>query len=59
MEEEIPEEINTPIIAIIDEIPFPSIAEIGRYCNVSRQAASQAHNRKANKINGHDITWIN
>ena len=35
-DDDIPEEIEVPIVGIIDEIPFKSYAEMGRYCGVSR-----------------------
>ena len=35
-ESDIPEEIEVPIIGILNEIPFASYAEMGRYCGVSR-----------------------
>jgi len=34
--EDIKEEIDVPIIAIIDEIPFPRIQDIADYLNISR-----------------------
>lgn len=56
---DIPEEIEVPIIGILNEIPFSSYAEMGRYCGVSRQAVHAAMKRKAKKIKGFDVIWIN
>lgn len=58
-ETDISEEIEVPIIAIVDEIPFASYAEIGRYCDVSRQAVHSAWKRKSKQVHGHEIIWIN
>lgn len=52
------EEIDVPIVCIIDEIPFKTAAEAARYVNVSRQAMSAAKNRKAKKVGGLSITWM-
>lgn len=55
---DIPEEIEVPIIGILNEIPFASYAEMGRYCGVSRQAAHSAKQRNAKQIKGYDVIWI-
>ena len=57
-ENDIPEEIDVPIVGIINEIPFISYAEIGRYCGVTRQAAHDAWKRKSKQIHGYEVTWI-
>lgn len=56
-ETDIPEEIEVPIVGILNEIPFSSYAEMGRYCGVSRQAAHAAKQRKAKQIKGYDVIW--
>lgn len=38
--EDIPEEIEVPIIAIIEEIPFPRVQDVANYLGISRQAVS-------------------
>jgi len=35
-DEEIPEEIDVPIIALVDEIPFARIQDIADYLNISK-----------------------
>ena len=52
------EEIEVPFICIIDEIPFDSFSEAGRYLGVSRQAVHQAKKRKSTQINGSKIEWF-
>jgi hypothetical protein len=42
----------------IGEFYFFSYSEIGRYLNVSRQAVSQAYNRKSKTISGKEIIWF-
>ena len=56
---DIPEEIDVPIVGIINEIPFSSYAEMGRYCGISRQGAHAAMKRHAKKIQNMEVTWIN
>ena len=57
--EEEPEEfIEVPYICIIDEIPFNSFAEIGRYLGVSRQAVHSASKRRAKTLGGKPVIWI-
>lgn len=56
-ETDIPEEIEVPIVGILNEIPFASYAEMGRYCGVSRQATHAAKQRKAKQIKGYDVIW--
>ena len=56
-DEEIPEEIEVPIIGLIDEIPFARVIDMATYLNVSRQAVSRAKVNHRSKINGHDIIW--
>lgn len=55
---DIPEEIEVPIVGILNEIPFSTCAEMGRYCGVSRQAVHAAKQRGAKQIKGYDVTWI-
>ena len=57
--EEILEEVDVPIICIIDEIPFPRVIDIAEYLNVSRQAVSKAKVNNKSSINGHEVIWIN
>ena len=57
--EEVLEEVDVPIICIIDEIPFPRVIDIAEYLNVSRQAVSKAKVNNKNLINGHEVIWIN
>ena len=52
------EEIDVPLICIIDEIPFNSYTEAGIYLGVSKQAVHQAYHRKATSIAGKNITWF-
>ena len=56
--EEPDEEIEVPIICIIDEIPFASLSEIGRYLGVSRQAVHQAKKRNSKVVAGANILWV-
>ena len=53
-----PEGIDVDPICIIDNISFVVGAEAARYLGVSRQAFSQAKERKAHTIKGKKITWI-
>ena len=57
--EEVSEEVDVPIICIIDEIPFPRVIDIAEYLNVSKQAVSKAKVNNKNLINGHEVIWIN
>lgn len=57
--EEVLEEVDVPIICIIDEIPFPRVIDIAEYLNVSRQAVSKAKVNNKSSINGHEVIWIN
>lgn len=52
------ETIEVPYICIIDEIPFNSYAEAGRYLGVSRQAIHSAWKRKAKTAGGKPVIWI-
>lgn len=52
------EQIDVPVICYVDEIPFNSLSELGRYLNVSRQAIHQAKSRKAKSINNKNIHWV-
>jgi hypothetical protein len=52
------ETIEVPYICIIDEIPFNSYAEVGRYLGVSRQAVHSAWKRKAKTAGGKPVIWI-
>ncbi len=58
LDEEIPEEIEVPIIALIDEIPFPRIQDIANYLNVSKQAVSAAKTKHKDIIKNIPIIWI-
>ena len=40
LDEDPPEEIEVPIVAIVDEIAFKSITDIAKYVGVSKQAVS-------------------
>lgn len=51
------EEIEVPIVAIIDEIPFPRIQDIAEYLNISKQAVSQARIKKKTQIKGKEVIW--
>ena len=55
---EIPEEIDVPIIALIDEIPMARIQDIADYLNVSKQAVSQAKTAGKNVIKNTEVFWI-
>lgn len=57
--EEVLEEVDVPVICIIDEIPFPRVIDIAEYLNVSRQAVSKAKVNNKSSINGHEVIWIN
>ena len=52
------EKIEVPFICIIDEIPFNSFAEAGRYLGVSRQAIHNAKQRRAATIKESSVIWI-
>ena len=56
--EEIPEQIDVPIIAIVDEIPFVKIQDIANYLNVSKQAVSQAKSKKSKQIKNTKVVWM-
>ena len=55
--EEPEEEIEVPILCIIDEIPFNSFSEIGRYLQISRQAVHQAWKKQSKKCGGKEVCW--
>lgn len=55
--EDYDEFIEVPILCYIDEIPFVSTVEMARYLGVTRQAASSAKIRQADKIKGKEILW--
>ena len=57
-ETDIPEEIDVPVVGILNEIPFATCAEMGRYCGVSRQAVHAAKQRGSKKIKGYDVIWL-
>lgn len=57
-EEEPVERIEVPFICIIDEIPFNSLAEAGRYLGVSRQAIHNAKSRHSKTIKDKAVIWI-
>ena len=58
-EENIPEEIEVkkPVCSIDTEY-FYSLAEVGRFIGVSRQAVAQAKNRQSKKIGEKNVCWI-
>lgn len=57
--EQVLQKINIkPVICKIDNIYFDSYSEAGRFLKVSRQAVHQAMQRKSQKINGYQITWL-
>ena len=58
LDEEVPEEIDVPIIAIIEEIPFARIQDIANYLNVSKQAVSKAKSQQRKMIKNVDVEWI-
>ena len=53
------EQIEVPWLAEIEGIRFLKQTEIADYCNVSRQAVSQAFQRKSKIINGKEVVWNN
>ena len=55
----IPDTIDVPVYCIVDEIPFISMAEAGRYLGITRQAVSVARQRKSKTIGGKDVIWVN
>ena len=57
-DEEIPEEIDVPIIALVDEIPFARIQDIADYLNISKQAVSAAKTKHKDTIKNIPIIWI-
>ena len=57
--DDIPEEIEVPIVAIIDEIPFPRVQDIAEYFNVSKQAISKAKKVQRKEILGTPVIWVN
>lgn len=57
LDEEIPEEIDVPIIAIVDEIPMARIQDIANYLNVSKQAVSKARIEGKTTIKDTNIVW--
>ena len=57
IKEEIPEEIEVPIVAIIDEIPFARLQDIANYLNVSKQAVSKARVDNKDKIKNVAVIW--
>ena len=52
------EKIDVQFLCIIDEIPFLSFAEAGRYLGTSKQAVFASAKRKSKKIMGKDIIWV-
>lgn len=52
------ETIEVPYICIIDEIPFNSYAEAGRYLGLSRQAIHNGWKRKSKSVGGKPVIWI-
>ena len=57
--DDIPEEIDVPIIAIIDEIPFPRVQDIADYFNITKQAVSKAKKVQRKEILGTPVIWVN
>lgn len=56
-DEEIPEQIEVPLIGVIDEIPFGSYTEAAKYLNISRQAVHAAHKNNTSTVGGKKVTW--
>ena len=50
-------EVKQPI-CLIDNQYFFSFSDIGRYCNVSRQAVAQSKSRNSSQIKGYSIQWF-
>lgn len=57
-EEPMDELEDIPYLCVIDEIPFRSFAEAGRYLGCSRQAIHQAKNRGQKIIKGVEVYWV-
>ncbi len=57
-EEEPMEEIDVPLVAIVDEIGFKFFATLARYVGISRQGVQQAYKRKAKKVKGKEVEWV-
>ena len=57
--DDIPEEIDVPIVAIIDEIPFPRVQDIADYFNITKQAVSKAKKVQRKEILGTPVIWVN
>lgn len=57
-DDDYPKQLDVPVIAYIDEIPFASTIEIARYLGVTRQASNSAKQRHAKKIGGKEVVWI-
>lgn len=52
------QEIDVPLVAIVDEIGFKFFAELARYLGISRQGVQQAYKRQAKKIKGKEVEWL-
>ena len=50
-------EVKQPV-CLIDNQYFFSLADTGRYCQVSRQAVAQSRDRKSATINNHSVQWF-
>lgn len=53
------EEIDTPFVCIVDEIPFYNLITAAQYLGVTKQAVQQSRARKGKKINGKEVIWYN
>lgn len=57
-EDEPLQEIEVPLVAVVDEISFKFFAELARYLEVSRQGVQQSYKRRAKKIKGKEVEWL-
>lgn len=54
----IPEEIEVPIVGFIDEIPFARLVDMANYLGISRQAVSKARQQKKKYIGKVPVIWV-
>ena len=52
------QEIEVPLVAIVDEISFKFFAELARYLEMSRQGVQQSYKSNARKIKGKEVEWL-
>ena len=57
-ETDAPEQIDVPVLCYLDEVPFNSFAELGRYLNISRQAVHQHWKKRSGSIAGKKVLWV-